>query len=418
MAANTPSADISLRQARRIALAAQGFVPNARGMRRPDRRHLNKMLGKIGLLQIDSINVVERSHYLPLFSRLGPYRKSLIEDAAYCARDKRVMFEYWGHEASLLPVETQPLLRWRMERARNFDGVYRELREFAREKPEKINALLAEITARGASGVSDVAKDESRNSPWWGWHDTKIALEWLFWTGQITTAGRRNFERIYDLPERVFPDHVLNAPTPGEEDALRALIGIASRALGVATMADLRDYFRLPLAETKARIAEMVEDGSLEPVTVETWQNQAYLAPGAAMPARAGPRALLTPFDSLIWERARTERLFGFRFRLEIYTPAHKRQYGYYVLPFLMGDRPVARVDLKTDRKACALKVQSSHGEAGIDRTRVAAALAEELASMAEWLGMERVEFHGRGDLAPDLRGVTTVSNGMPIAHV
>ena len=401
-----------------MALAAQGFVPSTRGLRRPDRRHLEGVLGKIGLLQIDSINVLERSHYLPLFSRLGPYRKSLLEDAAYCPRDKRRMFEYWGHEASLLPVETQPLLRWRMERARKNEGIYSGIARFAQENPEKIDALLAEITERGASGVSDVAKGESRNSPWWGWHDTKIALEWLFWTGEITTAGRRNFERIYDLPERVLPDHVLHQATPSEADAQRALIAIAARAFGVATMADLRDYFRLPLADTKARIAEMVEDGSLEPVTVDGWQHQAYLAPGAAIPARATPRALLSPFDSLIWERSRTERLFGFRFRLEIYVPAPKRQHGYYVLPFLMGDQLVARVDLKTDRKACVLRVQAAHGEPKIDRTKVAAALAEELASMAAWLGMERVEVHGRGDLAADLQTITAAANGMVLTAV
>ena len=418
MPSTSASADISLRQARRIALAAQGFVPSRRGLRRPDRRHLDAVLEKIGVLQIDSINVLERSHYLPLFSRLGPYRKSLLEDAAYCARDKRRMFEYWGHEASLLPVETQPLLRWRMERARNNQGIYKGIAQFAKDNSDKVDALLTEITERGASGVSDVAKDESRNSPWWGWHDTKIGLEWLFWTGQITTAGRRNFERIYDLPERVLPDHVLNQATPDEADAQRALIAIAARAFGIATMADLRDYFRLPLADTKARIAEMVEDGALEPVNVDTWQHQAYLTPDAAMPARASPRALLSPFDSLIWERSRTERMFGFHFRLEIYVPEAKRQYGYYVLPFLMGDRLVARVDLKTDRKACVLRVQAAHGEPGIDRSKVTAALADELASMAAWLGMDRVEIHGRGDLAGDLQKVTTGSNGMALVAV
>ncbi len=378
-------------------------MPSRRGLARPDRRHVDKVVGTIGLLQIDSINVLERSHYLPLFSRLGPYSKRLLEDAAYCPQSKRRLFEYWGHEASLLPVSLEPQMRWRMARAANGQGVYKEIVKFGRENKTKLEEVFDRIREQGPSGVSDLSKNEKRSAPWWGWTDTKTALELLFWTGRITTQARRNFERIYDLPERVIPPEILAVPTPREEDAQRELIRIAARAHGIATETDLRDYFRMPVADTKARIAELVEDGGLLPVEVEGWKHQAYLWPGAEIPARVSPRALLSPFDSLIWERARTERLFGFRYRLEIYTPEPKREYGYYVLPFLFGDRMAARVDLKADRKEKVLQLLAAHAEPRIDRERVAEALAGELASMAGWLGLDGVRAHGRGDFAAEV---------------
>ena len=299
---------LSIGQARRAALAAQGFVPGFRRLSRPDRRHVDRVFEKIGLIQIDSVNVLERSHYLPLFSRLGPYAKTLLDDAAYCRRDKRRAFEYWAHEASLLPVATMPLLKWRMDRARRGEGVYKDIVAFGRENAGKVEEVYAQIRANGPSGVSDLSGEDRRTGPWWGWSETKTALEWLFWTGRITTCARRNFERIYDLPERVFPDDTLNTQTPSEDDAQRELVRIASRALGVATETDLRDYFRMPVDDTRARVAELVEDGALTPVEVEGWPNRAYLARDAALPARATPTALLSPFDSLIWERKRTER--------------------------------------------------------------------------------------------------------------
>jgi hypothetical protein len=406
------SSTLSIRQARRAVLAAQGLVPSLRGLARPDRRHVDKVLDKIGLIQIDSVNALERSHYLPLFSRLGPYSKQLLDGAAYCAQPKRRLFEYWGHEASLLPVALEPLMRWRMKRAAQGRGVYKEIVKFGEENAPRVEELYAQIRDRGPSGVSDLSGDEKRQGPWWGWHDTKIALEWMFWTGRITTQGRRNFERIYDLPDRVIPQSVRSVATPREDDAQRELVRIAARALGVATQSDLRDYFRMEVEDTKARVLELVEAGDLIPVEVEGWQKPAFLSADAKIPARATACALLSPFDSLVWERARTERLFGFRYRLEIYVPAPKREYGYYVLPFLCGDKLVARVDLKADRKEGVLRILAAYAEPGIERGRVASALAGELVSLANWLGLSEVRSRRAGDFAAELEGELALAVG------
>jgi uncharacterized protein YcaQ len=395
--------DLSVKEARRIALAAQGLSTRRKPLKRPDGRHLDQVIDRLSVLQIDSVNVLERSHYLPLFSRLGPYRKDLLHQAAYGSDSRRRLFEYWGHEASLLPVPCQPLFRWRMDRAARFEGIWKGVSRFAREQGPQIEEIFRQITDRGPLGVSDLADDDKRTSPWWGWKDTKIALEWLFWTGRVTAAGRRNFERLYDLPERVFPVEVLNQATPEESDAQRQLVRIAAGALGVATERDLRDYFRLPAAASKARVAELVDAGELIPVTVEGWTHQAYLHPESALPARATGCALLSPFDNLIWERSRTERLFDFRFRLEIYTPAPKRIHGYYVLPFLLGDRPVARVDLKANRQTGMLEVRAAHAEPGADTGHVAEALATELQALAVWQALSAITCGRRGDLSRDL---------------
>jgi uncharacterized protein YcaQ len=406
-AGDRPAIRLSLAAARRIALAAQGFAePRPSGERRTDRRHLGAVLRRIGMIQIDSVNVLTRSHYLPLFSRLGPYPVALLEEAAWGRPGRRVLFEYWGHEASIIPVATQPLMRWRMNRAERGEGVYGETARFAHEQRAYIETVLAEVRARGPLGASDLAEGGGGRSAWWGWSAGKRALEWLFWTGRVTTAGRRaaGFERLYDLPERVLPAAVLAVPTPPEDEAQRGLVGLAARAMGVATERDLRDYFRLPVADTKARIAELVAAGALHPAAVEGWDQPAYLDPEAARPRRvAVGGVLLSPFDSLIWERPRTERLFGFHFRIELYTPAAKRQHGYYVLPFLLGDQLVGRVDLKADRAASTLIVHAAYGEPGIDSGATAAALAEELRRLAEWLGLEGIRQHGRGDLAAPL---------------
>ncbi|AWK90158.1 winged helix-turn-helix domain-containing protein [Azospirillum thermophilum] len=403
---------LSLAEARRIALAAQGFAKRDIAATDPadavEARHLRRTIGRIGLLQVDSVNVLVRSHYLPLFSRLGPYRAGLLDRLAYDGRRRR-LFEYWGHEASLIPVEHQPLLRWRMARARNGEGTYGRLSRFARERRPFVDAVLAEVAARGPLGASELSQGGRGSGSWWGWSDGKIALEYLFWAGLVTTAGRRGFERLYDLTERVLPTAVLAAPTPEEEEAQRALLRIAARAHGVATERDLRDYHRLDAADARQRLAELVEAGELLPVTVEGWDRPAYLHPEARIPRRVQASALLSPFDSLIWERQRTERLFGLRFRLEIYTPAAKREHGYYVLPFLLGDRIVARVDLKADRQARRLLVQAAHAEPGwagpgTPHGPVAGALAAELWRMAGWLGLDSVAVAGPGDLAPTLR--------------
>lgn len=396
-----PRESLSLTEARRIALAAQGFA-----RARPARvgaADVVRTVRALGLLQIDSVNVLVRSHYLPLYSRLGAYRAPLLDEAAY-AGTRRRLFEYWGHEASLLPVESQPNLRWRMARARDGIGVWGGVARFGREHPTVCAAVLEEIRQRGPLGVSDLRGGGRRRGGWWGWSEGKVALEWLFWTGQVSTHGRRHFERIYDLAERVLPPAVVGAPTASTEEQQRALLRIAAGALGIAAERDLRDYFRLPLADARARIAELVEAGELRPVAVEHWKGPAYLAASARVPRRVDARALLSPFDSLVWERNRTERLFDFRYRLEIYTPAHSREHGYYVLPFLLGDRLVARVDLKSDRARGVLRVIAAHCEAGADPAAVAGPLRDELALLATWLGLGRVAVSRRKGFVQMLR--------------
>lgn len=388
----TSRADLSLAEARRIALAAQGFAdPAPRGA--VDRRLLRRVFARVGVIQIDSVNVAVRSHYLPTFSRLGPYDREVLERAAY-GRD-RMLFEYWGHEASLLPLELQPLFRWRMARARSGLGTWRHVAQLMREQPGVLKRVLATIAADGPMAASGFEGARGKGS-WWGWSDVKVALEALFWCGEITTAYRKGFERVYDLPERVFPPAILDAPTPSEADAQRELVRISARATGIATERDLRDYFRLDLAGARARIAELVEAGELQRVAVDGLRGDRYLARDARLPRRIDARALLSPFDSLVWERARNRELFDFDFRLEIYTPQHKRVHGYYVLPFLLGDRLVARVDIKHDRQAGVLIAHAVHLEAHADRKAVDAALREELDTMAAWLGAKRVAFPRR----------------------
>jgi uncharacterized protein YcaQ len=386
-------------------LAAQGFA-DPRPVGEPDRRALRRVLARVGLFQIDSVNVLIRSHYLPLFSRLGPYPTALLERAAYQA--PRELFEYWGHEASVLPVVTQPLFRWRMERAAH--EAWGGMRRIQRERPGYVEAILEEVRARGPVGAGELEGERPRRAgPWWDWHDAKRALEWLFWSGRVTAAGRRGFERLYDLPERVPPAAVLAAPAPPEADAQRELLRIASRALGVATDRDLRDYFRLGVAEARARVAELAEAGELLPVRVEGWRQAAYLHPAARIPRRLEATALLSPFDSLVWDRARCERLFGMQVRLEIYVPAARRVHGYYVLPFLLGDTLVARLDLKADRREGALRAQAAWSQDGHRQAAVASELAPALRGMAGWLGLDRVEAADRGDLAPALRKALAV---------
>ncbi|RZJ87835.1 MAG: winged helix-turn-helix domain-containing protein, partial [Brevundimonas sp.] len=382
----------------RIALAAQGF-----GSPRPDTptaRHVRDIARRLGVIQIDSVNVVSRTHYLPAFSRLGAYPREALEAEAWGKR--RTLFEYWGHEASLLPLELQPLFRWRMERARD-GAMWTGLSRFGRERRDYIDTVLSEIEQRGPVTGADFAPDTPRGAPgWWSWSDGKRALEWLFWAGFITTATRRGFERVYDIPERALPARILDLPTPTEADAQRELIRIAAAAMGVATEADLRDYFRLPVADARARIAELAEAGELTPVTIKGWRHTAYLAPDARRPRRMEGAALLSPFDNLIWARDRTERLFDARIRLEIYTPAEKRTHGYYVLPFLEDEAITARVDLKSDRQAGVLRVQAAWQEPCVTPD-TAARLAAELRLMAGWLGLGGVAVTGPGDLAEAL---------------
>ncbi|MDO8911641.1 MAG: winged helix-turn-helix domain-containing protein [Phenylobacterium sp.] len=387
---------ISALEARRIALAAQGFAD--RRPADPGKRHLLKTIDRLGLLQIDSVNVVSRTHYLPLFSRLGAYPRPLLEEIAW--GKKPALFEYWMHEASLAPHAVQPLMRWRMDDAREGLGTWKGVARFLRENRTFIDKALAEIHARGAISAGELQIGEKGRGGWWGWSEGKRAMECLFWAGEITTATRRTtFERVYGLPDDVHPRSVRDAPTPPRDEAQRQLLRIAARAQGVATERDLRDYFRMPVADTKARLAELVEAGDLLPVSVKGWDPPAYLDPGARRPRRITAGALLSPFDNLIWFRERTERLFGVRVRLEIYTPAEKRVHGYYVLPFLQGEAITARVDLKADRKAGVLVVQSAHAEPSADG-ETPGRLMTELQLMARWLGLGSVRVEPKGDLA------------------
>ena len=390
--ATTPKPlSISAKQARHLALVGQGFEKPDAG-KTVDRRRIMKMIRKTNMLQIDSVNVLSRAHYMPVFSRLGLYDRALLDQLSWGTAKQRKLFEYWGHEASLIPVEDYPLYRWRMEDAQNGLGMWGRMARVAREEPEFVASLLAHLEREGTTAASEL-HDEPREggSQWWGWTKTKTAMEYLFWSGQVMARKRRgSFEREYDLPHRIIGD-VAQEPALPRDVAQRALIAKGITAMGVATLADLRKYFRLPTEDAKARVAEMVENGDLVPATVEGWRQPAFIAPDAKIRRRSTPTALMVPFDPVMWERDRVERIFGFNYRIEIYTPAEKRQYGYYVLPFMLDGDFVARVDLKADRKARVLRVFSAHAEEGRDNDIVAAALHQHLCQLAVFLGLDDV---------------------------
>lgn len=390
---------MSAAQARRIAIAAQQLADPPRPVDAApiNRGHLRRLLPAIGLLQIDSVNVLARAHYLPVFARLGPYVPEILDGAAW-GRGQRLVFETWAHVASLVPVEIEPLLRWRKAQ-----GSVAWLAEHS--------AIAADVQAvireRGPMSAGQIEKElalPGRGRPgWWEWSQTKYACEKLFSDGVLGAAYRRGFERHYDLLERVIPPRVRALPTPAEYDAKRALVALAARHHGVGTARDLADYYRLPVADTKTALAELVESGEVQKVAVEGWREPAYLHADARLPRQARGQALLCPFDPLIWERARTERLFGVRYRIEIYTPAAKREYGYYVFPLLVGDSIVGRFDLKADRAAGVLRVQAAWCEPGADPEVVVAAARAELGRMASWLGLGDIAVAPRGNLAAEL---------------
>ncbi|WP_253889990.1 winged helix-turn-helix domain-containing protein [Actinokineospora diospyrosa] len=398
----TPSA------ARRTALAAQGFAdPRPTGV--PTRRHLQRTIDRVQLLQLDSVNVAVRAHYMPLFSRLGPYPTTLVDDAAWShsTRRPRTLVEFWAHEASLIPVEDWPLFRWRMDRYESRYANY--LARVAPKSPGLVDDVLATVKELGPVSAGTLESTLGGAVPrakggWWNRSDIKHICEFLFATGQLTTATRVGFQRLYDLPERVLPASVLAAPRVPDDEAARALTLRAAVAHGVGTEKDLRDYYRLEPARSQQAVGELVEAGLLEPVSVPGWRHGAYRHVDARTPRRVEGRALLCPFDPLIWERDRAERLFGFRYRIEIYVPEAKRVYGYYVFPFLLDGELVARVDLKADRAGGVLRVQGAFLELGQDAGRVAGELGAELRVMAEWLGLSGVVVGERGDLAGALR--------------
>ncbi len=392
---------LSVAQARRIALAAQGFTDPVPGGA-TDMRHLRRVLRRVHLIQMDSVNVLQRAHFMPLYSRLGPYPQALLDRAAY--QRPRELFEFWGHEASLITVDLQPLFRWRMANAREY--AWGNMVRIATQQPELVARVLDEVRDRGPITAAQIEHDVPRTKDNWGWNwsAVKQALEWLFYTGQVSAAERTtSFARRYDLTERVLPQEVLDAPTPAPQDAFRALVELAARSLGVAAEPELRDYFRLPVLGFKQAVAELTEDGVLVPVAVPGWKGPTYLHHEARLPRRVRAATLVSPFDPLIWERARTERLFDMNYRIEIYVPAAQRLYGYYVLPFLLGDRFAARVDLKADRKAGVLQIPAAWIEPTADQEETAAALALELRRLAGWLGLGTIAPPQRGDLAGPL---------------
>ncbi|MGH3721897.1 MAG: winged helix-turn-helix domain-containing protein [Pseudonocardiaceae bacterium] len=392
-----------------MALAAQGFA-DSRPAGVVTRRHLLRVLGRIRLLQLDSVTVLARAHYLPVFSRLGPYPKELLDDAAwaYSVRRPRLLVECWAHEASMVAVHDWP----RLHSGAKKPGWWHRYGELAARAPGLVSAVLDAVKEFGPVGAGTLERElgiGARAAPgsWWNRTDTKRICEWLFGMGELTTGTRRGFERLYDLPERVLPAEVLARRVDADEGA-RELIAQAGAALGIATEPDLRDYYRLRPERSRPAVAELVEAGELEPVLVRGWRAPAYRHRDARTPRRITGAALLCPFDPLIWDRARTERLFGFHYRIEIYVPEHRRSHGYYVFPFLLDGELVARVDLKADRAAGLLRVPGAFAEPGIgDTSRVVAELARALREMAGWLELEGIAVGQRGDLVAALGAAT-----------
>jgi uncharacterized protein len=403
-AVSTRTPRLTAAQARRIAVAAQGFS-EPRPAVKITRAHLRRLISRIQVLQLDSVSVAVRAHYAPVFSRLGPYDRDVLDRAAWGPRSSRLLAEYWAHEAALMAVEDWPLLRWRMRQYRH--GRWGS--HIVKANPQLADKIVAAVAELGPSTAGQIeahlsAEPRGPRGAWWGSRsDTKWVAEALFASGVLTTATRVGFARHYDLVERVLPAGVL-AREVDDDEALRELTLRAATALGVGTEADIRDYFRLSAQQVKPAIAGLVAAGEIERVDVDGWSAPAYLRAGRTVPRVDRGTALLCPFDPLIFFRPRVERLFGFHYRIEIYTPAPKRQYGYYVWPLLMDGRLVARVDLKADRATDSLRVVGAFGESDIPRAGVAAALAGELESMASWLGLGGFSVSGRGDLASELR--------------
>lgn len=352
-----------------------------------------KALGHIGLLQIDSVSALIRSHYLPLYSRLGAYSRAEL-DSRTLAGPRRAYFEYWGHEASFLPMDWYPLFRWRMEAAKQGRDIYGGLYRFARENPAAIRDVLDRLRSDGPMAARAIAPEEKKSGPWWGWTGSKRAMEYLFWTGEVTAIRQGAFERIYGLPEQMLPAATLSAPVPEPEEARRILMRQSVKALGIATEPDLRDYFRLGPAESRQALASLAKDGEVEEVEVEGWKHTAWRRTEreAGEYGALSPTALLSPFDSLVFNRDRTERLFGFRYRLEFYVPPEKRQFGYYVMPFLYRGRMVGRVDVRARRADSRLLVPAIHWE-GTPGPAVHKALTTELERLAAWLDLTDIDW-------------------------
>jgi hypothetical protein len=414
---------LSLAQARRLAVASQGFGPRPA---KPAIDHLRRLAARIHAFQIDSVNVLARAHYVPAFARLGPYPVAALDALAY---QKRELFEYWGHAACLLPVSLYPLLRYRMDKHAEWTQQYMRSRRGA-----YMARVYAEVAERGAIAAADLSSPGKRSGNWWGWSIGKATLERLYDTGLLAIAGRRGFERLYDLAERVIPRAAREAPAPPREQAMKQLILLAAKACGVGSFDDLTGYFYIdgwsdrsgPVPRWARRngrrakpvaarlVSELVDEGRLAPARVDGWKEQAYVLPAVSVPWSVEASAFVTPFDSLVWDRRRLRRLFGMNYTIEIYTPISKRVYGYYVFPFLLDDRLVARCDLKADRERSVLMVQSAHLEPGQDARRVIPALARELQELKAWLQLDHVEIGERGDLAAKLRRGSGAKRALP----
>lgn len=379
-------------QARRYALGAQGFI-EGRAEGRVDVRHFRKIIEQIRLIQLDSVNVFSRAHYMPFFSRIGPYDRTALDDWLWQSGE---MFEYWGHEASLIPAEHHRLFRWRM--AQPFQ--WTRLKELEENHPEYVEDVYRQVEERGPLRTRDLRTPGERDrDAMWGWSNGKVALEALFFKGLVTASDRPNFMRMYDLPERVIPKEHLNASGPGHDEALAELMMLAAGALGVGTVEDLADYYRVRLPAARPVIRRLAEAGDLEMVEVEGWDKPAYLHPDVPLPRWPKGTALLSPFDNLIWYRDRVNRLWDFHYRIEIYVPEGQREYGYYVLPFLLDGDLVARVDLKTDRRTNTLQVKGAFAEPGVSQKQVGRALRKELHLIADWLELDDVSVDRNGDL-------------------
>lgn len=385
---------VSPAAARRIALAAQGF-----GRPRPDAvgtRQLNLTLARIGLLQLDSVNVLERSHYLPMFARLGTYDKKLLDRLTFAPRAP--YREYWAHEAALIPAEDWPLFGFRMQDYR--DDYARADDPWLTAHADTLAWLRAELADKGPLPASKIERDANapRRGSWWDWDEVKKGLELMFRVGEVVSAGRTGFERTYALPEQVLPESVRSRTVPRDE-AVYTLMSRAARAHGIGTLSDLADYYRLKTADARPALARLVDEGVVREVTVPGWRKPAYLHSEARIPRRIETSALLSPFDPVVWERERAQRLFDFHYRIEIYTPAAKRVYGYYSLPVLVDEALVGRVDLKNDRKRGVLRVQSAWREAGV-ADAVVERIVPALRELAAWQGLGELEVVDRGDLA------------------
>jgi uncharacterized protein YcaQ len=398
--------ELSSAEARRLALSSLGFA-----LRKPAKAgaaHVRATAKRLSAIQIDSVNVLARAHYMPTFSRYGPYPTAALDSLVH---SKRELFEYWGHAACFLPIEMYPAMRWRMNgQLEGWGGLGKQQLAF-------IEAVYAEVAERGPMSAGSISIGGKGTGNWWGWSDGKRAIEYLFRQGRVAIAGRRNFERLYDLPERVFTREVLKAKPLPEAEGKKELLVRAARAMGVGTARDVAMYFHVDMwwdraradgtrrrANTNVLFDELVEDGRLQRVKVEGWKQPGYIVPGAKIPRTVDARAIVSPFDPLMWERRWTKSVFDFDYQIEIYVPAPKRIYGYYVLPFLMGEGFAGRVDLKADRKASKLLVQAAWVESGRRSGEVAAALADELRSVARWLELETISVAAKGNLATALR--------------